>query len=75
MANQRMRIKCDHCGGELGFAKRMGRGFYIASYIKGWIEEEMNDFFDAHEECKPDNSGYSWDHFSIAYEHERENGK
>lgn len=76
MANQRMRLKCDYCGSELGFAKRMGSGFYVASHIEGKIEKSMNDFFDAHEECffgkNEEGKKPTWDFFSLSYEHERE---
>ena len=69
MANQRLFLKCDHCGATYFLAKRMASGYYH-SVSDTWADR-LNEWFDEHRwgECKPDgNTESSLDHFSVEYE-------
>ena len=48
MANNRMYIRCKHCGDILLIGKTMSNGYYISNEN---LLRDLNDFYDEHNWC------------------------
>lgn len=77
MANNRIYLKCNGCGGLLFLGKRFSDGYWWHNYGKDNhiedednrpLEDRLNNFFDIHELCGIQEDGFTLDHFSISYE-------
>lgn len=54
MANNRLYIKCNNCGGMLFIGKHFLEGWYVGDYNENYNKkfgEVINDFHDKHIEC------------------------
>lgn len=69
MADNRMYIRCDVCGGCMIIAKCFGDTWGVRDYEDGGVNH-LNEFFKEHDFCVP-LTGYGRrrsDHYSLVYE-------
>lgn len=66
MANNRLYLKCNACGGMLFLGKSFAAGFYYHDYEnnENHLEDRLNSFYDKHTWCSDTGDG----DFSLEYE-------
>lgn len=86
MANNRMYLRCKHCGEILFLGKTYSSGYYYDNYNKESLEIKLNNFYDKHNFCQNElcqndikycdtplgYDGHNDNIFEIAYEFEND---